>query len=136
MLNDKPMLAEPGNTHSPKIGLQNAEAILLWNATITGVVFQDYEKFRRLCYLNIEILNIASRTYYALFCLCISSKECRLQFTHFIPCINILMPFAYHRNDHCEDALKQRIFLYSTNNKKCKYDIMKLLNNVKANSFL
>ncbi|KRZ82379.1 hypothetical protein T08_10611 [Trichinella sp. T8] len=79
MLNDKPMLAEPGNTHSPKIGLQNAKAILLWSATITGVVFQDYEKFRRLCYL----------TYYALFCLCISSKECRLQFTHFIPCINM-----------------------------------------------
>ncbi|KRZ82300.1 hypothetical protein T08_928 [Trichinella sp. T8] len=34
------------------IGLQNAKAILLWSATITGVVFQDYEKFRRLCYLN------------------------------------------------------------------------------------
>ncbi|KRY45121.1 hypothetical protein T03_13391 [Trichinella britovi] len=39
---------------SPKIGLQNAEAILLWSATITGVVFQDYEKFRRLCYLNVD----------------------------------------------------------------------------------
>ncbi|KRY44850.1 hypothetical protein T03_8445, partial [Trichinella britovi] len=40
--------------------LQNAEAILLWSATITGVVFQDYEKFRRLCYL-LESRHVISR---------------------------------------------------------------------------